>query len=282
MDFGENYACHHQDEAQGAHWHYEQVTLHPIVTYYHCPTDGCNEIVHESVIFISNDHKHDYHAVQYFVKKTNQYLLEQRLNICKEILFSDGAPTQYKSKANFLNLSMSKEDYGFDIEKHFFGSRHGKGPCDGEVGVLKRSASLAVKRGQVISDAEDFYKFAKDTLSLPKSSVSNDIATHTHAKRTFIKVNEGEISREQARLKDIKCIPQTRSTHQYRGIQPYIVTVRERSCFCEECVIGEGTCQNEHIVGRWNVHNLKIKRRAGKIKLLVIYTEHVFESAFLI
>jgi len=156
MDFGENYACRHQDETQGAHWHYDQVTIHPIVTYYHCPSEGCNEITHESLVFISNDHKHDYHAVQHFVKKSNQYLLEQQgLVFNKEIHFSDRAPTQYKSKANFVDLSMAQEDFGLDIEKHFFGSRHGKGPCDGEIGVLKRSASLAVKRGHVIADAED-------------------------------------------------------------------------------------------------------------------------------
>lgn len=66
------------------------------------------------------------------------------LKIEKEIQFPDGAPTQYKSKYNFVDISMCHDDFGFSVEKHFFGSRHGKGPCYGEVGVIKRSANLAV------------------------------------------------------------------------------------------------------------------------------------------
>ncbi|KAJ8047473.1 hypothetical protein HOLleu_06479 [Holothuria leucospilota] len=34
MDFAENYNCHFQDEAQSAHWSYNQATVHPIVAYY--------------------------------------------------------------------------------------------------------------------------------------------------------------------------------------------------------------------------------------------------------
>jgi len=179
MDFGENYSCHHQDEAQGAHWHHEQVTLHPVVAYYRCPSEGCDKTVHESLVFISDDHKHDYHAVQHFVVKSNQYLLETvGLEIQKEIHFSDGAPTQYKSKANFVDLSMSQEDFGFQIEKHFFGSRHGKGPCDGEVGVVKRSASLAVRRGHMISNAKDFLEYAKKIYPYQKGQMT--IQKHTY------------------------------------------------------------------------------------------------------
>lgn len=67
QDFAENYTCRHEDAAQSAHWHYEHVTLHPSVVYYRCET--CDEPMKESIIFISEDHKHDYHAVQHFVVK---------------------------------------------------------------------------------------------------------------------------------------------------------------------------------------------------------------------
>lgn len=54
LDFAENYCCRHQDEAQSVHWTYEQVTMHPIVTYYKCKAAGnCNQIVRESIVFIS-------------------------------------------------------------------------------------------------------------------------------------------------------------------------------------------------------------------------------------
>ena len=34
LDFAENFSCSYQDEVQAAHWHHQQVTLHPIVVYY--------------------------------------------------------------------------------------------------------------------------------------------------------------------------------------------------------------------------------------------------------
>ena len=34
MDFAENYTCQYQGEVQAAHWHHEQATVHPTVTYY--------------------------------------------------------------------------------------------------------------------------------------------------------------------------------------------------------------------------------------------------------
>ncbi|XP_033755233.1 uncharacterized protein LOC117338131 isoform X1 [Pecten maximus] len=264
MDFGENYACHHQDEAQGAHWHYEQVTMHPIVVYYRCQKEGCDETVHESLVFITDDHKHDYHAVQHFIEKSNQYLLEEvGLDIHTEIHFSDGAPTQYKSKFNFVDMSMGQDDFGLNIEKHYFGSRHGKGPCDGEVGVLKRSATSAVKRGEMISNAKDFFEYAKENLSLPKMTTDNS-ESHIHSKRIFFFVNSREISRDrQPRLQNIKAVPQTRQSHHFKSVQPFVVLSRERTCFCDACQQLEGSseCKNADIVGKWNVHTLKIRRR---------------------
>ncbi|KAK7090796.1 hypothetical protein V1264_010549 [Littorina saxatilis] len=37
LDFAENFTCNYQQEVQAAHWHHEQVTVHPIVAYYRCP-----------------------------------------------------------------------------------------------------------------------------------------------------------------------------------------------------------------------------------------------------
>ncbi|CAC5406234.1 unnamed protein product [Mytilus coruscus] len=183
LDFAENYICRHQDEAQSAHWTYEQVTIHPLVTYYQCQEENCHQTVRESLVFLSQDHKHDYHMVHHCIVKANTYLLEHLDEIRKQVQFSDGAPTQYKSKYNFVDMSFWKDDFDFEVEKHFFGSRHGKGPCDGESGVVKRSATVAVAaRGCIISNAQDFYLYAKKQLSLPKE---NDVEQHIHSKRTF-------------------------------------------------------------------------------------------------
>ena len=66
LDFAQNYACDHQDEVQAAHWTHNQVTVHPIVTYYSC--NNCEAIVTESLVCISDDLQHDHHAVYKFVQ----------------------------------------------------------------------------------------------------------------------------------------------------------------------------------------------------------------------
>ena len=69
LDFAENFTCTFQDEVQAAHWHHEQVTLRPIVSYYQRPQDECEETVTESMVFISNDKNHDHHAVFQFTRE---------------------------------------------------------------------------------------------------------------------------------------------------------------------------------------------------------------------
>jgi hypothetical protein len=263
-DFGENYICRQQDEAQSAHWSYDQVTLHPTVAYYRCPE--CEEPMHESFVFISEDHKHDHHAVHHFTTLVNEQLLSRGLTIETEIQFSDGAPTQYKSKINFVDMSLCQEEIGFHVEKHFFGSRHGKGPCDGEVGVLKRCIINGVKTRKVmIRNAMEFYEYGKSQLSLPKEGTNQ----HIHNKRTFIFVKDGEVNRERNdRLANIKAVKDTRMTHSFRPAAPYVITSRERSCFCAVCrhIYGpsEEKCINEKLTGNWVVQNLSIKRRTRR------------------
>ena len=43
LDFAENYTCKTQDEVQAAHWTQEQVTVHPIISYYNCHNPSCQK-----------------------------------------------------------------------------------------------------------------------------------------------------------------------------------------------------------------------------------------------
>ena len=109
MDYGENYNCYFQDEAQSAHWSYQQATIHPIVAYYKC--QDCDAPMHQSIVIVSDDTKHDYHAVQHFISITNEHLLEEGIQISKQIHFSDGSPCQYRSKLNFADASHGELDW---------------------------------------------------------------------------------------------------------------------------------------------------------------------------
>lgn len=163
MDFAENYSCVSQSEVQAAHWGHEQVTIHPTVAYYKCRDDDCDHVVTEALIFVSNDKIHDAHAGNSFVKLANKHLVEKRgLVVKKQVQMTDGCSAQYKSKTPFADISNSIVDNGFPIERHFYGSRHGKGPSDGAGAVVKN----VVRRGVlgcnvVVNNAEDFYRYAK-------------------------------------------------------------------------------------------------------------------------
>ena len=77
--------------------------------------------------------------------------------------FSDGCAAQYKNCKNFLNLCKHKADFGLDAEWHFFCTSHGKGPCDGCGGCIKRlarKASLQRPYGNHIISSQDLYDFA--------------------------------------------------------------------------------------------------------------------------
>ncbi|XP_070203232.1 uncharacterized protein, partial [Littorina saxatilis] len=247
-DFGQNFTCHHQDEIQGAHWCRSEATIHPTVAYY--KKEG--KVVRHSFVFISNDLKHDAHAVHHFQMKVTNKLLSEGLSFVRKIHFSDGCASQYKGKTNIVDLSHAEEDTGILTELHYFGSRHGKGPCDAEIGVVKKSANLAIKRrAAVMSDARSMYLWAQGSLTR-----DSDVS-----KRTFFFVPQGEINREREERsgKDNKSLPGTKTLHALRSQALYVVTWRKRSCFCPPCRNMEGTCDNM-TCGPWHVFNMQKRR----------------------
>ncbi len=66
MDYAENYSCRYQNEVQTAFWDQMQVTIHPVMVYYHKVIDDKKVLVKHSVIGISDDTKHDADGVHAF------------------------------------------------------------------------------------------------------------------------------------------------------------------------------------------------------------------------
>ena len=58
-----------------------------------------------------------------------------------------------------------------------------------------------------------------------------------------------------------------------RGLSPFIISHRERSCFCQACVTGEGECPNRAFVGAWKEVSLKKQtRRKGKPFVILFFS----------
>lgn len=140
LDFSENYTFVVQDEAQSYHWSSDSVTIHPFVIYYRDE----DKVKHISYVIISECLEHNTTAVYCFQNKLVQFLKSYFQCAVKKIYyFSDGSAAQYKNKKNFSNLCFHKRDFGIDAEWHFSATAHGKGPCDGVGGTVKRLAARA-------------------------------------------------------------------------------------------------------------------------------------------
>ena len=73
MDYAENYACSSQDEIQSAHWVQQAVTIHPMMAFIN-NSDKAGTITHnESLVFITDDLKHDADGVAHFVSLAYPY-----------------------------------------------------------------------------------------------------------------------------------------------------------------------------------------------------------------
>ncbi|XP_066590497.1 uncharacterized protein [Prorops nasuta] len=158
-DFAENYAFVIQNAASGFHWNNCQATIFPVVIYYKKNT----ELIHKSMVIISDCLVHDAIAVHEFTRITTNYIRRLSSNVKKIIYFSDGAPQQFKNFKNFVNLYYHKNDFGLNAEWHYFATAHGKGPCDGIGGTLKRIAartSLQLAPDKQISTPQQLYDWA--------------------------------------------------------------------------------------------------------------------------
>ena len=231
-DFAENYACRYQDEIQSVHWGHEAATLHPIVSNYQCPR--CKEVMTHSLVMVTDDNSHDFHAVNQFTVIALEHL-KKEVSFDKVIRFSDGAPNQYKSKGPFLDVSHAKSDYNVEFQHEFFGSRHGKGPSDGESGVIKRMATDAVIGGTaIIRNAKEMFEFIRSKATRP---VEEDPNNCSHFKRTAFWVEGSSIARNRRQAK--RTVEGTRLIHSVVSVQPGVIKTRNLSCFCPGCLQGE-------------------------------------------
>ncbi|XP_072172303.1 uncharacterized protein [Diadema setosum] len=258
VDFSENYKCGFQREVQTAYYAQNSATLHPMVNYYRCET--CREVVQESCIVISDDLRHDYHLVHAMQAKVCKHLAEKRgLNIKVMYRYSDGCASQYKSKGPFSDVSYFTEDFGFPVIHNYFGSRHGKGPSDGEGAVVKSQASTAVlTRKVVISDAKALYEFSKKHLD--KQSEGGQCCKKFL--RTSFFVSHAEVNRDREN-RSTKLVKGSRKLHCVKTVESGVISTRNLTCVCDTCLLGHGNCRNNTYVENWKKVDLRAANKQG-------------------
>lgn len=118
-------------------------------------------------VAISDCLKHDTIAVHLFQEGLIKYLKAKLKDLNTIYYFSDGAAAQYKNKKNFTNLVFHYDDFAVKAEWHFFATSHGKGPCDGLGGTVKRLAARASLQSinSPINNATKFYTWVKNNIN---------------------------------------------------------------------------------------------------------------------
>ena len=157
---------------------------------------------------------------------------------------------QYKGCHSFAEISQTDSKHGCKITRNYFETSHGKGPCDGLGGIVKRKVSNAIVQNNNlrINTAAELHDYCESNLStVGDSSFNSRWRKFTASTRTF-KLVENIDRSEMTRAKRI---PGSRKLHSVSstGVD-FQLKVRSLSCYCEGCRNNE-QCQNNEFIEPW-------------------------------
>ena len=235
LDFAQNVLLYSNPEPQSCHWDHLQMTVFPIVVFYRCLDRGCNELVTEEIIHVTEDRGHDLQAVCLFEKTTLEMLLNKDIPIEQVLQFTDQCSNQFKSKSYFYELSLAE----LRTVRHYFGTRHGKGPSDRAAANFKSFLRKTVKAGQVsIRTLHSLVVYCKEHYE--KDEKHRKVKIVLHEKNLPREVVENEDDEMK-----LKCFNGTRLIHSVRNLgveSNQVVEKKDVSCCCNKCQNGEGEC----------------------------------------
>ena len=194
-----------QDEIQSFHWSKEYCTLHPLVIYY---KDADGNLQNYSLSFISDDNAHDTSFVHKIQALLVEFLKQRLPNVTKIYYVSDGCGGHYKNFKNFLNLCSHKEEFSIEAEWIFFATSHGKSPCDGIGGAVKRHAAKRSLQRPLNNQILDYRVVLKVCQEEMKSII-------------FFCIDKGDMymvevrEKMEKRFEDGKTVPGTRGSHHF-------------------------------------------------------------------
>ncbi|XP_041456271.1 uncharacterized protein LOC121408727 [Lytechinus variegatus] len=228
MDFAENYTCVPLEEIQSAYWTQESVTIHPIVAYFRDGSTESSNLIHKSFVAVSDEKGHNSSMVIAILKKVVPRLKELIPNLSKIHYWTDGPTSQYRNKTIFSLVGDHSIVFpGVRAQWNFFEAGHGKGPCDGIGGTVKRMADNAVKRKAVIQDAKDFFTWATQ---------GHGCETNSKIEYFFVTKEECSSSSEfiTQQWGSVKSFTGTLQVHAVIGKDKGVL-LRNVSCYCTKC-----------------------------------------------
>lgn len=163
---------------------------------------------------------------------------------------TDSPTSQYRNKNIFCMISKFQTLFNMDATWTYFETSHGKGPCDGIGGVVKREADNAIKHGKaLIQNFNDFAAWLNTYQECSKIeffSISNDDFQHATQFMTLL-------------TESITPIAATMKLHTVSsvGVDGYLL-VQNHSCWCLACLKGDlHLCQRDSNEHKWRFETLQ-------------------------
>lgn len=209
MDFAENYTCGFAEEIQSA---------------YFTKDETGNEVKHKSLVVVSDELSQTSSTVCAIMKQVIAEVKAILPNIDMVHYMTNSPTSQYRNKQIFSIVAQHDIIFpGFRASWLLFEAGHGKGPCDGVGGTVKRLADMAVKRhSAIIQSADDFYKWGKtqENSSLKYMFVPKSQSAEVHVELTNLVGKQ---------------VKGTIQVHAVISLGGGEIAVWVTFCFCEAC-----------------------------------------------
>ena len=154
LDYSENWQAKFMYEISSAYYDKCQVTVHPMVL--HC-RDEEGELQVRSYVGISEVTNHSLPTTFAFLKKLIPIVKKDYPHLEVIHFVSDGPSSQYRNKSVCNLIARFHQIFSLRATWSWWEAGHGKGPCDGVGGAIKKKADNIVKTNKIISNANDFH-----------------------------------------------------------------------------------------------------------------------------
>lgn len=177
LDYAESWTIISMEEIQSAFFASENITMSPFVIRMR---NQAGDIISLTYIGLSDVKSHSTATTVSFLKQLIPLIRFEGLEMVH--FLSDSPGSQYRNRYIAYFVKHFGEFFpGLRATWTWFEVGHGKGPCDGAGGAMKRQADRFVKRGHIIANAADFKEKLQDKTSMRLILASKEQVDETQA-----------------------------------------------------------------------------------------------------
>ena len=221
MDYSENWNCQYLKGVTSAYYSKDQITLHPMVVK---KKNEDGSLMVESFVRVTGVTSHSFPTTWTFVKALVEELKKTMPDISTIHLVTDSPSSQYRNRYAVQMILKSPTSLNLITTWNWLESGHGKGPCDGVGGGMKKLADRLVKTNVTIQSASDFC-----TAVSPATKVKLIHITSEDIQTSAMEIDAWECPSVKGLM----------TMHQVTAHDKKIF-VRETSCYRNECCFVDG------------------------------------------